>query len=308
MRSKKTHNIKKKQYTRRYTRSSKNNNNKNNKNNNKKYGGKAIDAGSYGCVFRPALKCSDSSNKYNPNYVSKLMYEEDIGKEINEMNKVKKIIDKIPNNNKYFLVSDTYTCSPAQLEGDNLTSFDEECDLFTNEGISSTNVNNNLDKLRILNLPDGGLTIDNFIKNMLMIDDKNKYTLFLKLNSSLISLLKNGIVPINNNKLNHFDIKGNNILITNDGELSRLIDWGLAGENNGISIPNEIIDRSVHFNMPFSDIFFNSYVKKFLVEEFKKQKASPDFYNKKSGHNELMKIIAIKMLNITLNHSKGHFK
>lgn len=276
---------------------------------NKKQGGKAIDAGSYGCVFRPSLKCSDNANEYNPNNVSKLMYEEDIEKEIDEMNKVKRIIDNLPaDNKKYFLVSDTHTCSPSQLENDDLSTFDKECSLFTKEGIDSTNVNNNLDNLRILNMPDGGITIDDFIRNMLMSDNKDKYTLFLKLNNSLIRLLKKGLEPINKNKLNHFDVKGNNILITKDGELARLIDWGLAGENDGITIPKEIIDRSIHFNMPFSDIFFNSYVKKLLPEEFKRQKASPDFFNKKSGHNELMKIIAIKMLNITLNRSKGHFE
>jgi len=276
---------------------------------NKKQGGKAIDAGSYGCVFRPSLKCSDNANEYNPNNVSKLMYEEDIEKEIDEMNKVKRIIDNLPSDNKkYFLVSDTHTCSPSQLEDDDLSTFDKECSLFTKEGIDSTNVNNNLDSLRILNMPDGGITIDDFIRNMLMSDNKDKYTLFLKLNNSLIRLLKKGLEPINKNKLNHFDVKGNNILITKDGELARLIDWGLAGENDGNTIPKEIIDRSIHFNMPFSDIFFNSYVKKLLPEEFKRQKASPDFFNKKSGHNELMKIIAIKMLNITLNRSKGHFE
>ena len=272
----------------------------------KKRGGKAIDAGSYGCVFRPSLKCSDSEREYNPNYVSKLMYEEDIGKEINEMNKVKKIIDKIPNNSKYFLVSDTYTCSPSEIEDKDLLSFDDECDLFTKEGLNSSNVNNNLNRLRILNLPDGGMTIDDFIVKMLK--SNNKYQLFLKMNKALIDLLKNGISPVNKNKLNHFDLKGNNILITPNGELARIIDWGLAGENDGVNIPMEIINRSIHFNMPFSGIFFNSYVKIFLTQELKRQKISLKNNNTKIGQNELMKIIAIKMLNITLNRSKGHYK
>jgi len=271
-----------------------------------KYGGKAIDAGSYGCVFRPSLKCSDNSNNYNPSHVSKLMYEEDIGKEIDEMNKVKKIIDTIPNNSKYFLVSDTYTCSPSALNKTDLESFDKTCDLFTDNGINASNVNNNLNRLKILNLPDGGMTIDNYI--MRLLNGNNKYKPFIRLNTALISLLKNGIVPINKYKLNHFDIKGNNILITHDGELARLIDWGLAGENDGITIPPEIKNRSIHFNMPFSGIFFNNYVKKLLPHEFNRQKSSSVSYNKKAGHNELMKIIAIKMLNTTLNKSKGHYK
>ena len=40
-------------------------------------GGRAVDAGSYGCVFDPALKCIDKSIPYKENYISKLMYKRD---------------------------------------------------------------------------------------------------------------------------------------------------------------------------------------------------------------------------------------
>ena len=43
----------------------------------KKKGGKAIDAGSYGCVFDPAIKCLNSDIPYKKNYISKLMYKKD---------------------------------------------------------------------------------------------------------------------------------------------------------------------------------------------------------------------------------------
>ena len=274
----------------------------------KSHGGKAIDAGSYGCVFRPPLKCVDSTIPYNNKYVSKLMYKRDIGKEVIEMNKVKKIIEKIKDNENYFLVANTYTCNPDAIQGEDLDGFDQECELFTEEGITSQNVNDNLNQLAILNIPDGGLTIDTYIKKMVTMPKPEMYVYFIKLNKSLIKLLLNGIIPINENKLNHFDVKGNNILIEENGEKARLIDWGLAGENNGTTIPNEIENRSIHFNMPYSDIFFNSFIKLWLPEEFKRIKAAANFGNKTSGQPEFIKIIAVNLLNKVLSHSKGHFK
>ncbi len=42
-----------------------------------KKGGEAVAAGSYGCVFRPPIRCNDSSTPYNPSYISKLMYNDE---------------------------------------------------------------------------------------------------------------------------------------------------------------------------------------------------------------------------------------
>ena len=56
-------------------------------------GGRAIDSGSYGCVFNPAIKCAKSTQPYNPKNIAKLMYVEDTQPEIDEMAKVKKMIE-----------------------------------------------------------------------------------------------------------------------------------------------------------------------------------------------------------------------
>ena len=48
-------------------------------------GGRAIDAGSYGCVFNPAIKCAKSAQPYNPKNIAKLMYIEDTQTELDEM-------------------------------------------------------------------------------------------------------------------------------------------------------------------------------------------------------------------------------
>ena len=37
-------------------------------------GGRAIDSGSYGCVFNPAIKCAKSTQPYNPKNIAKLIF------------------------------------------------------------------------------------------------------------------------------------------------------------------------------------------------------------------------------------------
>ena len=269
-------------------------------------GGRAIDAGSYGCVFDPPLKCADKSIEYNSNNISKLMYKRDAILEMEEMEKVRKFIKNIPNNDKYFIVANTSSCTPGLItDKEDLLSFDKKCGLFTKHGIDSYNVNDQLSKLELINMPNGGLSIDNFVLEFL--NKPQKYNSFIKLNNALIQLLNNGIVPINKMGFNHFDIKAGNILFSSDGN-ARLIDWGLAGGNDGIVVPEVIKDRSIAFNMPFSDIFFNSYVKEWLPDEFKRIKASPMFKNKNDGQSELLKVVAVNLINKSIQEtSEGHY-
>ena len=275
-----------------------------------KKGGEAIAAGSYGCVFRPPIRCN-TGEEPKRTHISKLMYnDETVIKEKEEMDKVKEIIKTIPNNDKYFLVMDTTVCDPGVLTDENLKMFDEKCDLFTEEGINSRTVNTNLAKLKLINMPDGGMEIDDYIQNLLLSTNKlEKYTSFIKINTSLIELLNNGIVPINNTGLNHMDIKGNNMLVDSVGRV-RLIDWGLASKNDGLTVPRELTNHSLHFNVPFSNLFYNNHLKEWLPKEYAKIKASSKLYNSKSGQTELLKIVALNLVNhiIEYNKTSGHYK
>ena len=275
----------------------------------KSSGGRAIDAGSYGCVFNPAIKCTTSSTSepYNSKNISKLMYAEDTQGELDEMAKVKKIIADIPNKENYFIISNTYACSPDKLGKEDLMNFDNECYLFTKRGITSANVNSQLNKLSLIVMPNGGLNIEKFMVETVKLADEPMYSTFAQVNEALIQLLINGIVQLNARKFNHYDIKYANILMGSDGH-ARLIDWGLAGENDGNRIPEAIQDRSIAFNMPFSDIFFNKYVKNWLPEALNKIKSSAIFNNKTAGQAELLKIVAINMINKSIEQtSEGHY-
>lgn len=273
----------------------------------KRYGGKAVDAGSYGCVFKPAIKCANGTRAYDNNSISKLMYTEDTESELIEMAKVKKFIENIPDKQNYFLLSNTYQCNPTPLNEEDKSTFDRKCRLFTKRGINKENVNENLNKLSLLIMPNGGKNIENFIEAILQLPKKDMYMFFIDLNKALIKLLVYGIVPLNSQGFNHYDIKAGNILMGEDGH-ARLIDWGLAGENDGIRVPETIQNRSIAFNMPFSGIFFNNFVKKWLPNEMIAIKSSKNLKNKTAGQAELLKIVAINMINESINKtSKGHY-
>jgi serine/threonine protein kinase len=282
--------------------------NKTYKKSKKRFGGKAVDAGSYGCVFKPAIKCANPPPvSYDSKSISKLMYSEDTEAELIEMAKVKKFIETIPYKEDYFLLSNTYPCKPSQLNEEDLSTFDKKCRLFTKRGITRENVNQNLNQLSLLVMPNGGLNIDKFIQAILELPEKDMYPMFINLNKSLIKLLANGIVKLNEKGFNHYDIKSGNILMGEDGH-ARLIDWGLAGENDGIHVPETIQDRSIAFNMPFSGIFFNNFVKKWLPVEMNAIKGSNNLKNKTAGQAELLKIVAVNMINESINNtSDGHF-
>ena len=73
------------------------------KTNKTKKGGEVIAAGSYGCTFKPALKCENSNTRYNG--ISKLLDNSEAENEWAQITQIKNIIKNIPNNNKYFLVN-----------------------------------------------------------------------------------------------------------------------------------------------------------------------------------------------------------
>lgn len=272
-------------------------------------GGRAIDAGSYGCVFKPAIKCVDSTIPYDSNTISKLMEREDTESELAEIAKVKKFIETIPDKEKYFLLSNTYACNPAELNEEDKSHFNEKCGLFTKNGINSNNVNDdtNLNKLGLIVMPNGGVNIEDYFMTLFKMPKKDMYKKFIAVNTALIKLLANGIMPLTLKGFNHYDIKAGNILMAEDGN-ARLIDWGLAGENDGIHIPETIQNRSIAFNMPFSDIFFNNYVKTWLPSALNKIKSGNQLHDKNTGQAELLKIVAVNMINESIERKgEGHY-
>ena len=219
-------------------------------------GGKAFATGAYGCVFKPELGCFDKRPKGNG--VSKLMEARHAEAEMAEMENIRKFIKQIPNNANYFLIGNTYMCEPDALNDADLENFNKVCqDSLVDRGYTEANINSKLQKVRLINIPYGGLELDEYWRRT--IGDEND-DLFTKLNQKLVDLLKNAIVPMNRAGLNHNDLKGDNILVEEHepGKFKcRMIDWGLASTMS-TKLPDELIDYPLTFNRPFAHILFRS--------------------------------------------------
>jgi len=242
---------------------------------NKQNGGKVIGAGGFGCVFYPALKCKENKKKFKG--ISKLSFKKEIFKEQEINNKIRPIIKKIPDYYNYFLITDIFTCNPKPLTKHDMKGLDK-CVFLEKYKITRENINNNLKEFDIINIPFGG-------KELYYIIDNSRYFIknFLYFNTRFYNLLKFAIIPMNNLGLDHNDIKSNNLLINLKEESSeiKIIDFGLATINSTTflsygNIPDDIRNRGIQFNLPFSTILFEPSFKNIYEGFLKKLEFIPD--------------------------------
>lgn len=234
----------------------------NNKKN--KEGGKVLASGGFGCVFTPALKCEGSTRRSREkNKISKLMIEKYALQEYEEINKYKKILETVPNHEDYYMLYDISICKPAKLTATDLQNF-KKCTALPKKNITKQNINTSLDKVMTLNMPNGGLPVDDYLY------DDGSFQKIHELHIVLVNLLKNGILPMNHKNIYHCDIKDANVLVdtTSQSQIkTRLIDWGLSCEyipfkNN--TFPSTWRNRPLQFNVPFSVILFSdTFIEKY---------------------------------------------
>jgi serine/threonine protein kinase len=224
-------------------------------------GGKVIASGGFGCVFSPALKCEDAQHRES-NKITKLMTEKHALQEYKEINNIKQKLDSIPHYTDFFILSDINICRPAPLTKEDLQQFSKTCTALPKDNISQKNINSSLDKIMALNIPNGGLPVDDYIYN------NGSFKKIYELHKTLIQLLKKGVVPMNKKNIFHCDIKDSNVLVdTTRGIKTRLIDWGLSTEYIPLKeqpFPNTWRNRPLQFNVPFSVIIFSDdFVEKY---------------------------------------------
>lgn len=213
-----------------------------------KKGGEVIAAGGFGCIFSPALRCFDSNKRKGS--ISKLLEKNNALDEWNELKNVRKIVKNIPNYEKYFLVNNIFKCKPNKITENDMKNITICENALGSIGINSKDINNNLDKLEIINMPNGGIDLLNIIS-------KNKEP-FILINNNLQELLIKAIIPMNNLGFFHSDIKAQNILYLNKN--TRLIDWGISIYIQNLpvtNIPEKIKNNRLQYNSPFSRIIFN---------------------------------------------------
>lgn len=265
-------------------------------------------SGTYGCVFSPALKCSHKKEIAKKS-VSKLMFTKYAQMEYDEIIKFIKILKSIKNYQDFFLIDNIEYCSPDKIKESDLKNFNTICSNFVEKKITSKNINENIHKLKILTMKDGGMDLDKYFKNKNIT--KNE---MLKINRGIINLI-HVIMEMNKKGLYHFDIKAGNILIDKNFKL-RLVDWGLAGLVKNLKVPYIIKNRPLQYNCPYTSILLNSvfetdynnYLKlnikdhksllKFVINYYEKWKQKRGF-----GHEEYV----IHFLNLLFHNETPSF-
>ena len=214
----------------------------------KKYkkGGKPIDSGSYGCVFKPALKCKHKTRK---NGVSKLMLEKHANNELQLLEPMHKLLQKHPDIKKYILIPTKQDiCIPDKLTSSDLKNFDNVCRRLHSNGYSILSINNNLESLRLLLMEDGGITLYEYIQQL---TNKHVYSVL----KGLYNIYNRVIITINHNGYFHTDIKDNNILVKSNS--LKLIDFGLMIQHDTTTINPRFLQHSLHHLTPFSVLLFH---------------------------------------------------
>ncbi len=216
----------------------------------RKKGGSVLATGGFGCVFRPALVCKGKKDR-QPKFVSKLMTTRHAEEEYRFINSIRSKLKSIPYFSDHFLLENIDICEPNPLSREDLSNFNKKCRALSKDGIDAENINDSLHTLKLLNIPDGGIAVDDYIFS------GGSFDKLLVLHKKLIDLFTAGIVPMNKNHIYHSDIKDSNILIDSSSK-TRLIDWGLCAEYNSNSsiFPREWVNRPLQFNVPFSVILF----------------------------------------------------
>ena len=167
-----------------------------------------ISQGSYGCVYKPGLKCN-SNDKINKKEITKLQL---INKfSLKEMKISDKIINEIKGYKKYYAPIKRSCEVDIKEVGDKI----KECKVVDNE-----------EETFILNKMD--YAGDKTLINMLFETKKKSNSLFLRHYFLTMIKLFDGIERLNKINIIHLDIKGNNVIYSEAHSNPIIIDFGLS--------------------------------------------------------------------------------
>jgi len=245
--------------------------------NSNKRGGEFIQKGTYGCVFRPPLKCLNPSSgffrrrskvdlnaKFKTGYVSKLMTDDNFNLELYEVIAISNAL-KLHNvdiawQNKY-LVLPLYEdgCVIDIKNKENLKDIDasnwphpDPKKQRANCNFMVEDITKKVKDYKSLNMVDGGGDLIVYLKDKMHNSGPMNATEFHKFNTLLIDLLVNGIYKLNQFGVYHFDIKATNIVYNEREGQMRLIDWGFSRYINKqhVNTPAELIGVTKKLQVP----------------------------------------------------------
>ena len=221
---------------------------------------KSIGVGSYGCVYRPSLKCEAKDIIDYTGKISKLLQKRHSDKEIDEYIKIANIDTK-----KDFFLGTPEKCKVDA--NDALSTVDRDCDIFDPQQVNN---------FELLISKDGGMDLDDFLNKELDTYIKNHASptivddFLLNIHNLLV-----GIKLFIDNDILHYDIKPSNIVFDKNTDKFNFIDFGLM---NNISKTISYINAgkqktNIHWSYPIEYGFLSkasSINYKYIKSKFKK--------------------------------------
>ena len=227
----------------------------------KQNGGDIIGVGSYGCVFKPPLKCKNKTRKKRG--VSKLMIQENGLDEILITQQLLKKLEQIPKYKKYFILSHSF-CIPDKLSSKDETQLQRKCDKNIIEDYNDKNT------MILHNQPYGGKNIHTILNEKVNMTESQKLNTLIDMTKKLKTLLIEAIIPMHKMKVYHSDLKPQNLVWNR--KTIKIIDWGLAM----VGIP-EYHYNILHFNRPYESILLKlddgvnkQQIEKYIKRELKR--------------------------------------
>ena len=254
-------------------------------------GGELLATGSSSCVIRPNISCKGKKSLRNKKKISKIVF----GKKSEEYTKSEKHIDdiikKIPDYKNWSLIFNEI-CKPLPFN----ESKKIDKGLYDCIGDPSVELhgNNNskkrelFDKHSIMLVGDyGGETLEKYFEDQFDNPDENIKNIEIKFLNFMKKLDKlfNGLVQLKNNEISHLDVKPNNIVLKNNNDHFRFIDFGLSAEYKNLKhfkqrAKNEENTKRIYLYYPPEFLFSQSSIKDLKkLEIFLKSKSFEDFRN-----------------------------
>ena len=236
--------------------------------NNSQSGGKLIGEGSFGCVFYPALNCSNKI--ISGDKVSKIFFGPESKKESNEELKIDNLIKSIKGYEKWSHIWGI-SCLPNKYE--NILKQDKSISVCLDE--------NNIDEDEFNK--HRRMLVGSYAGNSLYFEFENTFTktIFTKktqFTNKFLSLISNfkpllvGLVDMNKGEISHNDIKPDNIMVDNEG--FKYIDFGLSAKYRDTKFykyrsMSEYASDRIYPPYPYEFIFM--FATKGLLEEEKSE-------------------------------------
>ncbi|MAP61389.1 MAG: hypothetical protein CMF82_00305 [Candidatus Marinimicrobia bacterium] len=207
-------------------------------------GGDVVGSGAYGCVFNPPIKCKNKTRKKKG--ISKVMLKNDALNETLNIGLIKEIVKKLPNYKRFFILYDEL-CIPDQFSKNNVKELNNNCD----ESIKYAYKKNEV--LLANYQPYGGKDLHTHIGEHKNSSVALKEKFIKTITKKVITLLKDGLIPLHKKNIYHLDLKPSNLVWNN--KHIKVIDWGFAIINDETHI-HESHDQ-FFFSYPYENILFN---------------------------------------------------